>query len=250
MDSREPQLDLGRLEQHLWGAANILRGPVDQADFKSYIFPLLFFKRISDVWDEEYAQALEESGGDLDYASFAENHRFQIPEGAHWSDVREKVENVGLALQNAMRQIEMANPQTLYGIFGDTQWSNKDRLPDSLLRDLIEHFSKVPLGNANVAPDLAGQAYRVPHQTLRRPLEEEGRRVLHPTLRRSDDGQHPRPDRRTNRPRFRVRVATFSTTDASANVNRNSTMKQILPDLPTDPACDTARPRATAKAAV
>jgi type I restriction enzyme M protein len=148
-----------QLEQHQWNAANILRGPIDQADFKSYIFPLLFFKRISDVWDEECAEALEESGGDLDYASFAENHRFQIPDGAHWSDVREKVENVGLALQNAMRQIEMANPHTLYGIFGDTQWSNKERLPDSLLRDLIEHFSKVPLGNANVAPDVAGQAY-------------------------------------------------------------------------------------------
>ena len=155
----ETQLTLSHLEQHLWGAANILRGPVDQADFKSYIFPLLFFKRISDVYDEEFAESLELSGGDLDFASFAENHRFQIPEGVHWSNVREKVENVGLALQNATRQIETANPRSLYGIFGDTQWSNKERLPDSLLRDLIEHFSKVPLGNANVAPDLAGNAY-------------------------------------------------------------------------------------------
>jgi type I restriction enzyme M protein len=152
-------LTLGELEQHLFAAATMLRGQIDQADFKSYIFPLLFFKRISDVWVEEYAQALDESGGDLDFASYAENHRFQIPEGAHWNNVREKVENVGLALQNAMRQIETANPHSLYGIFGDTQWSNKERLPDSLLRDLIEHFSKVPLGNANVAPDVAGNAY-------------------------------------------------------------------------------------------
>jgi type I restriction enzyme M protein len=159
VSNAQAALSLSELEQHLWKAANILRGPIDQADFKSYMFPLLFFRRISDVWDEEYEGALSESGGDLDYASFAENHRFQIPDGSHWSDVREKVENVGLALQNAMRQIEMANPQTLYGIFGDTQWSNKDRLPDSLLRDLIEHFSKVSLGNRSVAPDLAGQAY-------------------------------------------------------------------------------------------
>src|SRR6266513_1533544 len=93
-------LTLSQLEQHLWGAANILRGPVDQADFKSYIFPLLFLKRICDVYDEEFGDALEESGGDVDFASFAENHRFQIPEGAHWTVVREKVENVGLALQN------------------------------------------------------------------------------------------------------------------------------------------------------
>lgn len=152
-------LSLSELEQHLWGAANILRGPIDQADFKSYIFPLLFFKRISDVYDDEFAEALELSGGDLDFASFAENHRFQIPEGAHWNNVREKVQNVGLALQNAMRQVETTNPDSLYGIFGDTQWSNKERLPDSLLGDLIEHFSRVPLGNANVAPDLAGNAY-------------------------------------------------------------------------------------------
>ena len=62
------------LEDYLWGAANILRGMIDAADFKQYIFPLLFFKCISDVWDEEYQTALEESGNDLDYAMFRENH--------------------------------------------------------------------------------------------------------------------------------------------------------------------------------
>ena len=152
-------LTLSRLEQHLAQAANILRGPIDQADFKSYIFPLLFFKRISDVYLEEYRLALDESGGDIDFASFAENHRFQIPQGAHWNDVRERSENVGQALQQAMRRIEMANPRTLYGIFGDTQWSNKERLSDPLLRDLIEHFSKVPLTTSLVDPDILGQAY-------------------------------------------------------------------------------------------
>jgi type I restriction enzyme M protein len=150
---------LSRLEQHLAQAANMLRGPIDQADFKSYIFPLLFFKRISDVYVEEYKQALAESGGDADFASFAENHRFQIPTGAHWNDVRERSENVGQALLQAMRQIEMANPKALFGIFGDTQWSNKDRLSDALLKDLIEHFSKLPLTNALVEPDVLGQAY-------------------------------------------------------------------------------------------
>jgi hypothetical protein len=77
------RLTLFELEQHLWGAANILRAPIDQADFKSYIFPVLFFKRISDAWDEEYAQALEESDGDFDYASFAENHRRSRSHGQH-----------------------------------------------------------------------------------------------------------------------------------------------------------------------
>src|SRR5512138_3173271 len=91
-------ISLSELEQYLWGAANILRGPVDKADFKSYIFPLLFFKRISDVYDEEYQQALNESGGDQEYASFPEQHKFIIPEGAHWRNVREKTENVGQAI--------------------------------------------------------------------------------------------------------------------------------------------------------
>ncbi|MEI8021646.1 MAG: type I restriction-modification system subunit M N-terminal domain-containing protein, partial [Schlesneria sp.] len=141
------ELDLSTLSNHLWESANILRGPVDAADFKTYIFPLLFFKRISDVFDEEVTDALDESGGDQQYALFPENHRFQIPEDCHWSDVRKKTTNVGQALLRAMREIENANQGTLYGIFGDAQWTNKERLSDSLLRDLIEHFSKLPLGN-------------------------------------------------------------------------------------------------------
>lgn len=74
------KLTLSQLEQYLSKAAWILKGPVDASDFKVYIFPLLFFKRISDVYDEEYYIALKESEGDADYAAFAEFHRFQIPE--------------------------------------------------------------------------------------------------------------------------------------------------------------------------
>ena len=102
-------------------------GPVDASDFKTYIFPMLFFKRISDVYEEEYEKALKESDGDIEYASFAENHRFQIPEGYRWQDVREKTVNVGQSLTKALRNIEKANPDTLYGIFGDAQWTNKER---------------------------------------------------------------------------------------------------------------------------
>jgi type I restriction enzyme M protein len=153
------QTTLDHLESHLWEAANILRGPVDAADFKSYVFPLLFFKRISDVYDEEYAAALAESGGDEEYALFPQNYRFQIPEGCHWNDVRVVTTNVGQALQRAMRGIEKANPETLYGIFGDAAWSNKDRLPDSLLRDLIEHFSSISFGNSAAQADILGQSY-------------------------------------------------------------------------------------------
>jgi len=152
------KITLSELEQYLWDAANILRGPVEHADFKTYIFPLLFFKRISDAYIEEYEIALEESGGDIEYASFAENHRFQIPEGCHWNDVREMTVNVGMALTYALRGIEKENPE-LHGIFGDAQWTNKERFPDRLLTKLIEHFSMYNLSNSNVEPDVAGQAY-------------------------------------------------------------------------------------------
>ena len=152
-------ITLSQLESHLWEAANILRGPVDAADFKSYVFPLLFFKRISDVHDEEHEEALKQFDGDEEAALFTENYRFQIPQDCHWRDVRKVATNVGQALQTAMRGIEQANPHTLYSIFGDAQWTNKDRLSDSLLRDLIEHFSRLSLGNSAARADLLGQSY-------------------------------------------------------------------------------------------
>ena len=152
-------LDIGTLSSHLWESANILRGPVDAADFKTYIFPLLFFKRLCDVYDEECAIALVESGGDVEYAQFPENHRFLVPEGCHWKNVRTQSTNIGHVLQKTMRCIEQANPDTLHGIFGDAQWTNKERLSDALLKDLIEHFSSLNLGNENCKADILGQAY-------------------------------------------------------------------------------------------
>ncbi len=144
-----------QLESHLWEAANILRGsPVDRTDWKSYILPLLFFKRICDVWDEEHAEMVETYGED-----FADEHRFQVLEDCHWTAVRETPANVGTALSNALRGIERANQEHLYGVFGDAQWTNKDRLPDDLLKDLVEHFSALPLGNRSVRNDVIGDAY-------------------------------------------------------------------------------------------
>ncbi len=147
------------LESYLWGAAVLLRGLIDAGDYKQFIFPLLFYKRVSDVWDEEYQTALGDSNGDLSYAQFAENHRFQIPEGAHWNDVRQTPKNVGAAIQRAMRAIESANPEMLDGIFGDASWTNRERLPDETLKNLIEHFSTQTLSVANVPEDELGNAY-------------------------------------------------------------------------------------------
>lgn len=147
------------LEKYLWGSATILRGTIDTGDYKQYIFALLFFKRICDVYDEEFENALSESGGDMEYAAFTENHHFQVPEGSHWNKIREITVNVGEALRDAMSAIEKSNPDTLAGIFGDASWTNKDRLTDETLINLIEHFSQYKLNLSNLKNDELGNAY-------------------------------------------------------------------------------------------
>jgi type I restriction enzyme M protein len=148
-----------QLESYLWGAAVLLRGTIDAGDYKQFIFPLLFYKRLSDVFDEETHMALKESEGDKEFADYPENHRFQVPREAHWRELRQSTKNVGQTLQSSMRAIETANPDKLYGIFGDAQWTNKDRLSDAMLRDLIEHFSTLDLTIANLPEDELGQGY-------------------------------------------------------------------------------------------
>ncbi len=148
-----------QLESYLWGAATLLRGTIDAGDYKQFIFPLLFYKRLCDVFDEETEAALKESAGDKDFAAYRENHRFQVPPAAHWREARQAAKHVGQALQSGMRAIETANPDKLYGIFGDAQWTNKDRLADAMLRDLVEHFSSLELTVANLPEDELGQGY-------------------------------------------------------------------------------------------
>jgi type I restriction enzyme M protein len=147
------------LEKHLWGAATLLRGKIDAGDYKQYIFPLLFFKRICDVYDEEYEIALAKSNNDIEYASFVENHHFQVPKKFHWNKVREVTINVGSAIQKAMHSIEKVNPNSLNGIFGDASWTNKERLSDETLINLIEHYSQHKLNLSNVPDDQLGNAY-------------------------------------------------------------------------------------------
>lgn len=146
------------LESYLWGAAIVLRGLIDAGDYKQYIFPLVFLKRISDVYDEEHAAAMA-TYGDEELADLPENHRFAIPEGCHWDDIRSVTENIGATILKAMRAIESANPDTLPGVFGDGDWGNKNLLPDSTLADLIEHFSTKTLSIANLPEDELGNGY-------------------------------------------------------------------------------------------
>ena len=152
-------MNLQELKKHLWNCAEILRGSaVDRTDWKGYILPLLFFKRISDVWDEETAEAVE-TYGDAEPTLFPEVHRFQVPEGCHWRDVRETPSNVGTALARSMQEIEHANPDTLYRVFGHADWANRGKLTDEILKNLIEGLSEVSLGNNAINTDILGDAY-------------------------------------------------------------------------------------------
>lgn len=153
------RIPMEELESYLWGSANLLRSSIDAGAYKQYIFPLLFFKRICDVYDEECQHILEEFDGDESALEWEENHLFMVPKGAHWNDVRNQSENIGSALVDAFSKIQSANSAKLQGIFGDAAWTNKNRLPDRLLKDLIEHFSSKTLSLENCPEDELGQGY-------------------------------------------------------------------------------------------
>lgn len=153
------RITIDELKSYLWNSAVYLRTHIDAGSYKQYIFPLMFFKRICDVYDEECIAILEEYDGDEDALEWEENHRFNVPKGCHWNDVRAASENVGVAIVNAFRAIEKANPEKLQGVFGDGAWTNKNRLPDKLLKDLMEHFSSKTLSIENCPEDELGQGY-------------------------------------------------------------------------------------------
>lgn len=162
MEKNNDETSSQQLFNHLFESCNILRGPINQDEYKSYVTPLLFFKRISDVYDEETEKALLISGGDKEFASFSENHSFIIPEGCHWDDVRNTTNNVGTAIVKAMSGIERANPDSLSGVFSsfdDATWTDKNKLTDDRLKDLIEHMSSIKVGNNNYSSDVMGDAY-------------------------------------------------------------------------------------------
>lgn len=147
------------LEEYILKAANTLRRMAEAADVKRYIFPLLFYKRLSDVWDEEYEEALELYDNDIDAAKLLENYRFQIPDGCHWSDIRSTSTDIGSKIQKSLREIENANFERLNGVFGDAQWTNKTILSDSKLIDLVEQLSETTLSKENISDDSMGAGF-------------------------------------------------------------------------------------------
>lgn len=170
-------ITLEKLEKYLWDSAVILRGLIDAASYKEYIFPLVFFKRISDVYDEEYQQHFQEAvdmGSDeADAHEYAqgqmENSSIQIPDGAHWNDVFNITEDLGQKLKEAFNAIERANPAKkidgrfvggLEGVFGDKNiWTNKTKMPDATIRALLNHYNSLTLNLAECPADEMGTGY-------------------------------------------------------------------------------------------
>lgn len=106
---------------------------------------------------------MEESGGDMDYAKFREQHWFDIPDGCHWENIRSKSVYVGKHLQNALRKIENANFEQLHDVFGDAQWINKKRMSDEKMLNLIEHLFKDGFEFEKCPPRHYGRGLRISH---------------------------------------------------------------------------------------
>ncbi|MBR4751756.1 MAG: SAM-dependent DNA methyltransferase [Thermoguttaceae bacterium] len=155
----DERVTIDELESYLWGAAVLLRTNIDAGAYKQYIFPLLFFKRMCDVYDEETERAKAKYKDKVNRFAEEDIHAFLIPKQYHWNRVREVPENVGQAIVDAFKAVERANVDKLQGVFGDAPWTNKNRLSDTLLKDLLDHFSSKTLSIANCPEDELGQGY-------------------------------------------------------------------------------------------
>jgi type I restriction enzyme M protein len=178
------------LESRLWAAANALRGPVDPADFKTYVFPMLFWKWISDTWVYEHEEAIGRYGDELDDEIEADFHRFEMPKGTLWDEVTGTVVNLGAAIAKTFQRIEKANPKSLAGVFGDASWGNKERIPESALLGLIQAFNQTRLDPSTVSHDLLGAGYEY---LLKNFADESGKKAGE-FFTPSRGGQPPRRD--------------------------------------------------------
>ena len=157
-------LGVEQLERYLWSAADILRGSIDSSDYKTYIFGLLFLKRLSDRFEEE-AEKLVADGMSEDVAwTDPDEHQFFVPDRARWGAILKTATNIGEALNKACAALEEQNP-ALEGVLAGIDYNDERRLGDAKNRDtvlarLVQHFSQVSLRNDHMAePDLLGRAY-------------------------------------------------------------------------------------------
>jgi len=167
-----PQLSRDQLENHLWKAADILRGSIDASDYKNYIFGFLFLKRLTDVFEEEaekiLARELKKGASEKAAAKIAwedpDEHPFFVPPRARWSEIRKAATNIGEVLDKACSALEEQNPN-LEGVLISINWNDEHKLGDAKQRDqilhrLVNHFSELNLKNENMSElDMLGRAY-------------------------------------------------------------------------------------------
>lgn len=147
-----------QLESHLWESANILRGSIDSSDYKNYIFGLLFLKRLNDVFVETAKRIEEEEGEDYGWYD-RDEHQFFVPERARWENIQSITQDIGDAINKAFEALEEENA-ALQGVLANIDFNDKEKLPDKLLQQLIQHFSAIDLSNGNLSePDILGRAY-------------------------------------------------------------------------------------------
>jgi type I restriction enzyme M protein len=146
------------LEGWLWKAADILRGAVRNERYGSYILPLLFFKRLSNVYQDEYNEALQRYKSEKVAKESFVHKLADIPKGCLWDDIREETKNVGGKLNDVLGEIARANSD-LDGVINRTDFNKPEEIPSDRLAKLIEHFSQKNLGNKRVPADVLGNAY-------------------------------------------------------------------------------------------
>jgi type I restriction enzyme M protein len=170
---RPKRLTQQQLENHLWGAANILRGKTAGQDYKNYILSLMFYKRLCDQWENEADEAIAElerqqgrpfTEKQKEIFKARGEHRFKIPEGNRWADVLKVSDNIGEKLTAAMRAVADANDE-LRGVF-TVDWnqpapdsSGKRLIPNEVVHALLQHFDDPDLSNKSVPSDVLGHAY-------------------------------------------------------------------------------------------
>lgn len=154
------------LEGWLWDAACSIRGAVDAPKFKDYILPLIFIKRLSDVFDDE-VERLTAKFGDINTTLelIEDDHslvRFYVPPDCSWAEIRKLTTNVGQHLTEIVRNVSKANP-TLQGVIDIVDFnaavSGQRIVEEARLKTLIEILSRHRLGLTDVEPDILGRAY-------------------------------------------------------------------------------------------